>query len=419
MKDKRSYHLTPSIDRLTLRLILPEEQERFNDLLIQHHYLHSAGSAGETLRYVALIDGQWVCLLLWGAASYRLKDRDGWIGWDGARRHARLKLVVQNRRFLILPGLKLANLASKTLAMCLRVLADHWEQAFAYRPLVAETFVDPQIHRGTCYKASGWTPLGLSAGYGRQREDFYERHERPKQIWVKPLRADALQLLRSPGPLPKAHREALNANDNSHAVCLKVEQMTSLRERFHQIEDFRRKAGRRYRLATVLSMIVLGTLCGKHNLKEIVRLAHHLNQAQLRALRSWKNPKTSRFQAPCYDVFYRVLQNVEAELFDQILTQFIASPEGRLPRDIAVDGKTLKGTDKEPAKALHLVAAVDHQSAQTIAQVATADKSNEITAAQTLLRKMPAMDGSTFTFDAMHQDAKNLFGPSPFLSTKP
>ncbi len=149
MKDKRSYHLTPSIDRLTLRLILPEEQERFNDLLIQHHYLHSAGSAGETLRYVALIDGQWVCLLLWGAASYRLKDRDGWIGWDGARRHARLKLVVQNRRFLILPGLKLANLASKTLAMCLRVLADHWEQAFAYRPLVAETFrgpTDPPRH---------------------------------------------------------------------------------------------------------------------------------------------------------------------------------------------------------------------------------------------------------------------------------
>ncbi len=88
MKDKKSYHLTPSIDRLTLRLILPEEQERFNDLLIQHHYLHSAGSAGETLRYVALIDGQWVCLLLWGAASYRLKDRDGGsagMGRDGMR----------------------------------------------------------------------------------------------------------------------------------------------------------------------------------------------------------------------------------------------------------------------------------------------------------------------------------------------
>ncbi len=83
---QKSYHLTPSIDRLTLRLILPEEQERFNDLLIQHHYLHSAGSAGETLRYVALIDGQWVCLLLWGAASYRLRiETAGSMGRDGMR----------------------------------------------------------------------------------------------------------------------------------------------------------------------------------------------------------------------------------------------------------------------------------------------------------------------------------------------
>ena len=202
----------------------------------------------------------------------------------------------------------LANLASKTLGMCLRVLADHWQEAFGYRPLVAETFVDPQIHRGTCYEASGWTPLGLSAGYGRQREDFYQRHERPKQIWVKPLKANALELLRASGPLPAAQSQALNETDNSHAVCLKVEQMSSLWERFNQIEDFRRKAGLRYRLATVLSMIVLGTMCGKQTLKGIVRLAHHLNQAQLRALRSWKNPKTGRYKAPCYDVFYRVLQ---------------------------------------------------------------------------------------------------------------
>ena len=176
----------------------------------------------------------WACSC-GGPASYRLKDRDEWIGWDGAQRHARLKLVVQNRRFLILPGVDLANLASKTLGMCLRVLADHWQEAFGYRPLVAETFVDPQIHRGTCYEASGWTPLGLSAGYGRQREDFYQRHERPKQIWVKPLKANALELLRASGPLPAAQSQALNETDNSHAVCLKVEQMSSLWERFNQI----------------------------------------------------------------------------------------------------------------------------------------------------------------------------------------
>ncbi len=255
LKDKKSYQLNPSIDRLTLRLVLPEEQERFNDLLKQHHYLHSAGSAGETLRYVAQIDGQWMGALVGGrilpAEGSRRMDRVG-------RGATACTIETQNRR-LILPWVDLANLASKTLGMCLRVLADHWQEAFGYRPLVAETFVDPQIHRGTCYEASGWTPLGLSAGYGRQREDFYQRHERPKQIWVKPLKANALELLRASGPLPAAQSQALNETDNSHAVCLKVEQMSSLWERFNQIEDFRRKAGLRYRLATVLSMIVLGT----------------------------------------------------------------------------------------------------------------------------------------------------------------
>ncbi len=72
--------------------------------------------------------------------------------------------MVQNRRFLILPGLKLANLASKTLAMCLRVLADHWEQAFAYRPLVAETFVDPQIPPRHLLQGERVDSFGLERG---------------------------------------------------------------------------------------------------------------------------------------------------------------------------------------------------------------------------------------------------------------
>ena len=167
MKDKKSYQLNPSIDRLTLRLVLPEEQERFNDLLKQHHYLHSAGSAGESLRYVAQIDGQWMGLLLWGAASYRLKDRDewiGWIGWDGAQRHARLKLVVQNRRFLILPGVDLANLASKTLGMCLRVLADHWQEAFGYRPLSSGNVRGPTDSPGHLLRSERVDALGLERG---------------------------------------------------------------------------------------------------------------------------------------------------------------------------------------------------------------------------------------------------------------
>ena len=76
--------LLPSLNRLSLRQIKADELEKFNHLLVEHHYLHSSKSAGETLRYVAEIDGKWVALLLWGSAAYRLKPRDEWIGWDSS-----------------------------------------------------------------------------------------------------------------------------------------------------------------------------------------------------------------------------------------------------------------------------------------------------------------------------------------------
>lgn len=445
MKNKTDFPRL-SLKRLAVRLIEAEETERFNQLLKDHHYLHSSRSAGETLRYVGEIEGEWVALVMWGAPAYRLKDRDGWIGWDHAQRHARLKLVVQNRRFLILPGVKLENLASKVLGACTRQLPQDWREHFGYEPVLAETFVDPQIYRGTCYRAAGWEALGMSAGFGRVREDFYEEHERPKQLWVKCLHKDARRLLSTTEALPAAQQAGLNAKDNSHATALGVPQMEGLWKRYqNRLHDSRKRGGLRYHLATVLGMVVLGVLSGKSNLAEIVEFCRHLSQSQLRALRSWRHPRTGRFHAPSYNVFYRVLNMVDAEAFDQIMTEFICEQDGLLPRDIGIDGKTLKGTGTGERKALHLVSAFDNETAETLAQVATQEKSNEITAARELLNKMPPMPGSTFTFDALHAQsetlqqlvsekgadyivqikdnqpsvasyAKALFGPSPFLS---
>ncbi len=107
-----------------------------------------------------------MALLPWGAAALRLKDRDGWIGWDAARRHERLKLVVQNRRFLLLAGVDLPNLASKTLSMCTGRLARDWRERFGYEPLLGESFVDPERFRGTSYKAAGREPVGTTAAQG-------------------------------------------------------------------------------------------------------------------------------------------------------------------------------------------------------------------------------------------------------------
>src|SRR6187455_744864 len=56
---------------------------------------------GDTLYQVILEDSQPVALLVWSASSWHLKDRDQWIGWDARLRVQRLKLVVNNVRFLI------------------------------------------------------------------------------------------------------------------------------------------------------------------------------------------------------------------------------------------------------------------------------------------------------------------------------
>jgi hypothetical protein len=129
-----------------------------------------------------------VGLLVWGPAAYKLKDRERWIGWSVPQRLQRLKLVVQNRRFLLLsPKGAEPNLASQVLGAACKALAAHWRQRFGYAPLLAESFTDPEAYAGTCYKASGWEPVGMSEGYSRHRPDFYLPNQRPKRLWLKAL----------------------------------------------------------------------------------------------------------------------------------------------------------------------------------------------------------------------------------------
>jgi hypothetical protein len=116
---------------------------RFNELAGKFHYMGEGRPAGDTLRMAVVCEGEWVALFLWGSAAYRLKDRDEFIGWNNAQRAARQKLVVQNRRFVILsePGAN-PNLASKVLGLAIRSLPALWRERFGYEPLLAETFCD-------------------------------------------------------------------------------------------------------------------------------------------------------------------------------------------------------------------------------------------------------------------------------------
>src|SRR2546429_2740624 len=117
-----------------------------SDVCSSDLYLGHLPKIGETLWYVASWREQWVALLSFSASALKCAARDRWIGWSFRQQYARLKLVVNNSRFLILPDWHLFNLGSRVLSLCQRRLPRDWEEAFGHGVVLLETFVDPQRH---------------------------------------------------------------------------------------------------------------------------------------------------------------------------------------------------------------------------------------------------------------------------------
>src|ERR1700687_1961414 len=90
-----------SFSRLEVRVAAAKETEWFDRQLGQHHYLGTGRPVGDYLRQVVSLEGQAGALLVWGPACYALKDRDLWISWSACQRVERLKLIVQNRRVVL------------------------------------------------------------------------------------------------------------------------------------------------------------------------------------------------------------------------------------------------------------------------------------------------------------------------------
>ena len=111
------------LKEISVRLVEPGEEARFQELLDAHHYLGALRKIGRTLWYVATYRTQWVALLIFSAAALKLAARDQWIGWSYRQQYARLHLLANNTRFCVLPAFQRPNVASRTLALCERRLA--------------------------------------------------------------------------------------------------------------------------------------------------------------------------------------------------------------------------------------------------------------------------------------------------------
>jgi hypothetical protein len=167
----------------------------WNSLMATYHYLGAGPLCGAQLRYL-ITSSRYGVLggFSFSAAAWMLEARDQWIGWDDQARQGNLQRVIGNSRFLILPWVKVANLASYAMGRCLKRLVPDWQERYGFAPLLVETFVDRDRFQGCCYKASNWILVGQTKGRGRQ--DRYNSYRCSiKDIYVYPLTRDALEVL--------------------------------------------------------------------------------------------------------------------------------------------------------------------------------------------------------------------------------
>ena len=389
--------LTRSLRTVDVRPIRREEQPRWRALMREHHYLGFEGMVGEQIAYVATIEGRWVALLAWSVSALKLAARDQWIGWSEWVKFNRSKLVVNNSRFLILPGSRIPNLASRVLGLNLRRLSRDYLAFYGHPVFLAETFVDPQRFRGTCYLGAGWTDIGETRGFSRKGQGYVANGVR-KKILVKPLCKDAIQRLSDPFHDPICPKKRILMIDYKK---LPLEDRGGLIDVLKTLQDPRSRHGALHSFISIVSIAICAILSGARSYEAIAQWAMGLSPSALRKFRCRLG------YPPSESTFRKTLQRIDALDLDNKLYGWLSLQSGfeAMGAAIAVDGKTVRGSHDGERKAIHLLSAFLHEQEVTIAQVNVSEKTNEIPAMKDLLAPLP-IQGAIITSDAIHTQSE-------------
>lgn len=340
-------------------------------------------------------NGSWLAILLFCAAAKHLRYRERWIGWTEEQRRRRLGLVVNNARFLILPGKNIPNLASRALRLTLDRLAADWQERYGHPVVLVETFVDPAYFCGTIYRASGWVELGQTSGYGRCGRDYYVRHNRPKRLFVKELYRHARRSLQA----EHLKRSLAVVEEKVAPRCTqKPRELQPLVEHFKKVPDFRGRI-ESYPVWSLLAIVALAHFCGApRGQKDLAAFAKRMTDGQRHALGIRRNRKTGKYPSPSQPTFCRLLRGVDPLKVEEAILAFQQQIRGSSARDevVAMDGKELRHS-----RGQQILTAVNVPSQYYLASVPVAEKSNEIPAARELIGKLD-LEGRLVGLDALH-----------------
>ncbi len=397
MDAESSPHTHPkfAVRDVTVRVARPDEAPRWNELMNEDHYLGFKRFAGRGIRYVAEYKGQWVAIAGWQTGAFKCAPRDRWVGWKPKCQFRNLHLIGNNTRFLVLgsPG-EFPNLASYFLGAMTKRLSGDWAQRYGHGLLLAESFVDPRHFDGAMYRASNWTMVGRSKGYPRSNGLYQKPHGNRKQLYVYPLRRNALKMLRNADSLGeqwRAHRAVTRRSDG---------QLRSLYRELCDVEDFRRAQGRKHGVACVMAIYILSLLSGMKGPLAAVQYAQSLSQEELEALGAWYNRKTRRYVPPSRATMYRVTGKVAAHTLEAALARY-SRTRVRLGEAVAADGKRIRGANRNGGEHYEVVTLVEHESGMPLGSLNFGEEGAEISAVGALLEQV-CVAGRVITVDALH-----------------
>lgn len=179
-----------------------------------------------------------------------------------------------------------------------------------------------------------------------------------------------------------------------------VRQCRPLIDVLAEIPDVRHARGKRHPLSAILALGCVATLCGYRSYSAVAQWARIYPAELVRAL-GFTHP-----HPPCAATLHQVLRQldrveVEAKLGAWAETVLASLPPGDAEDEaVALDGKALRGSQRQGLLEGHLLSALSHRLGLTVGQQAVHDKTNEITLAVPLLRGL-VVEGRIFTMDAL------------------
>ena len=310
--------------------------------------------------------------------------------------------MVNHSRFFIAEPFHIPNLASRVMKLNLARLSSDWEEVYHHAVLIAETFVDPERFRGTTYKASGWTLLGQTQGFQRSRQDFYEPHHKPKQLWVRELQPGARTVLRGRN-LPAACQTC--ETDRAPDCVQTPEELKQMDRLFGDLPDWRTRKGD-HLISSLVAVTVCAMMCkvclGQ---RDLAAFARNLTRDQMKALRfprDWTK-RIHTYMPPSESTFARLLRHLDHQALQRALQRWLDQVLGK--RDPAGDEVAVDGKELLNSRGLKVASAYSVRDGRWLGSEAVAEESNEIPAVQAVLQRIE-LEGSLVTADALNTQAQ-------------